>query len=81
MGVEIVESHKKYLGLPTYVGMKKTATFQYIKDILAEKLKNWQGKLLSGDGKDILIRVVAQALPTYAMSVFRLTNGFCEDLE
>ncbi|XP_062028960.1 uncharacterized protein LOC133744958 [Rosa rugosa] len=81
-GVEVVDSHERYLGLPTYVGRKKTATFQYIKDNLAKKLKNWQGKMLSGACKDILIRVVAQALPTYAMSVFQLTtNFFCEDLE
>ncbi|XP_024200200.1 uncharacterized protein LOC112203464 [Rosa chinensis] len=81
LGVEVVASHDKYLGLPTYVGRKKTATFQYIKENLAKKLSNWQGKVLSGAGKDILIRVVAQALPTYAMSVFQLTKNFCEDLE
>ncbi|XP_062028887.1 uncharacterized protein LOC133744874 [Rosa rugosa] len=81
LGMEIVESHERYLGLPTYVGRKKTATFQYIKERLAEKLKNWQGKLLSGAGKDIMIRVVAQALPNYAMSVFQLTKSFCVDLE
>ncbi|XP_062010699.1 uncharacterized protein LOC133727086 [Rosa rugosa] len=79
--VEIVDSHEKYLGLPTYVGRKKTETFQYIKDNLAKKVTNWQGKFLSGAGKDVLIRVVAQALPTYAMSVFQLTKCFCEDLE
>ncbi|XP_062021164.1 uncharacterized protein LOC133737669 [Rosa rugosa] len=80
--VEEVESNEKYLGLPTYVGRKKTSTFQYIKDNLAKKLAIWQGKLLSGAGKDILMtRVVAQALPTYAMSVFQLTKNFCEDLE
>ncbi|XP_062007579.1 uncharacterized protein LOC133724753 [Rosa rugosa] len=77
LGVEIVESHERYLGLPTYVGRKKTATFEYIKERLAEKMKHWQGKLLSGAGKDILIRVV----PTYAMSVFQLTKNFCKDLE
>lgn len=75
-----MESHEKYLGLPTYVGREKTATFQYIKDRLAVKLKGWQGKLLSGAGKDILIWVVAQALPTYAMSCFQLTKNFCDDL-
>ncbi|XP_062014320.1 uncharacterized protein LOC133730820 [Rosa rugosa] len=81
LGVKVVDSHEKYLGLPTYVGRKKTATFQYIKENLAKKVANWQGKLLSGAGRDILIRVVAQALPTYAMSVFQLTKNFCEDLE
>ncbi|XP_024190496.1 uncharacterized protein LOC112194497 [Rosa chinensis] len=81
MGVEVVDSHEKYLGLPTYVGRKKSVTFQYIKEHLAKKLENWQGKLLSGAGKNILIRVVAQSLSTYAMSVFQLTNGFCEDIE
>ncbi|XP_040363828.1 uncharacterized protein LOC112169513 [Rosa chinensis] len=81
LGVVIVESHERYLGLPTYVGRKETATFEYIKERLGEKLKLWQGKLLSGDGKDILIRVVAQALPNYAMSVFQLTKKLCENLE
>ncbi|XP_062005714.1 uncharacterized protein LOC133722872 [Rosa rugosa] len=81
LGVEVVESHERYLGLPTYIGHKKIATFLYIKERLAEKLKHWQGKMLSGAGKDILIRVVAQALPNYAMSVFQLTKNFCEDLE
>ncbi|XP_062020957.1 uncharacterized protein LOC133737420 [Rosa rugosa] len=81
LGVEVVASHEKYLGLPTYVGRKKTSTFHYIKERLAKKLSAWQGKLFSGAGKDILIRVVAQALPTYAMSVFQLTKSFCDDLE
>ncbi|XP_024178732.1 uncharacterized protein LOC112184727 [Rosa chinensis] len=81
LGVQVVESHEKYLGLPTYVGRKMTTTFQYIKDNLAKKLEVWQGKLLSGAGKDILNRVVAQALPTYAMSIFQLRKTFCEDLE
>ncbi|XP_061993800.1 uncharacterized protein LOC133711713 [Rosa rugosa] len=81
LGVQVVEVHEKYLGLPTYVGRKKTDTFEYIKEKLAKKLSAWQGKLLSGAGNDILIWVVASALPTYAMRVFQLTKNFCDDME
>ncbi|KAM5575544.1 hypothetical protein ABKV19_014485, partial [Rosa sericea] len=56
LNVVVVESHEKYLGLPTYVGRAKTATFQYIKERLGKKLDGWQGKCLTGAGKDILIR-------------------------
>nr|XP_011468563.1 PREDICTED: uncharacterized protein LOC105352685 [Fragaria vesca subsp. vesca] len=81
LGMEVVTSHEKYLGLPTYVGRKKTATFQFIKERLAKKVSGWQDRTLSGAGRDIFIRVVAQSLPTYAMSVFKLIKNLCEDLE
>lgn len=80
LGMVIVAKHEKYLGLPTYVGRKKTATFSYIKESLSKKLEGWQGKLLSSAGKDLLIRVVAQALPSYAMSCFLLPKQFCDTL-
>ncbi|XP_062015245.1 uncharacterized protein LOC133731834 [Rosa rugosa] len=51
LGVVIVPKHEKYLGLPTYVGRKKSGTFSYIKERLSKKLEGWQGKLLSGAAK------------------------------
>ncbi|XP_004305156.1 PREDICTED: putative ribonuclease H protein At1g65750-like [Fragaria vesca subsp. vesca] len=76
LGVGVVVKHEKYLGLPTYVGKSKTETFAFIKERLSKKLEGWQGKLLSGAGKGILIRVVAQALPSYSMSCFLLPKSF-----
>lgn len=68
--MSIVPKHKKYLGLPTYVSRKKTETFAYINERFSKKLKGWQSKLLSSVGKDLLIRVVAQSLPSYAIFTF-----------
>lgn len=35
---------------------------------------------MSSGSKELLIKVVAQAIPTYEMSVFRLPASVCDDL-
>lgn len=81
LGVEIVTGHEKYLGLPTYLGRAKTEAFAYLKERMGKRLTDWQVKLLSIAGRDILIRVVGLSLLNYAMSYFLLTQGFCDDFQ
>jgi len=78
----LVEANRydSYLGLPTLVGRKRTVAFQSIKDKVIRKLNNWKSKLLSLAGKEILIKAVVQAIPTYSMSVFLLPIGLCKEL-
>ena len=73
--------HNKYLGLPSIIGKSKTQVFIEIKEQVAKKLPGWKGKLLSIGGREILIKEVAQAVPTYTMSRFQLPKTLCTDLE
>ncbi|VVA37427.1 PREDICTED: reverse mRNAase, partial [Prunus dulcis] len=80
MGIPCVDHHSQYLGLPMVLDKKKGASFNHLKERLWKKLQTWKGKLLSGAGKEILIKVVAQAIPIYTMSYFLLPKYVCEDL-
>ena len=47
---------------------------------MRKKIQGWKGKLLSRAGKEILIKAVAQCIPTYTMGVFQLPMKLCEEL-
>ena len=59
-GVQIIQQHEKYLGLPTLVGHGKKKAFNLIKVQIGRKTANWKGKLLSNAGHEILIKAVAK---------------------
>ena len=77
---QVIKQHEKYLGLPSLVGRKKQITFNDIKEKLAKKLVGWKERLLSKASKEILIKAVAQAIPTYTISCFKLPDTLCEEL-
>ena len=79
--VQEVKSYEKYMGLPSLVGGGKKASFNYIKERVWRKLQGWEGKLLSQAGREVLIKSVIQAIPTYAMGCFKLPLGLCDDIE
>ena len=62
------------------MGKNKRNTFNEIKEKVHRKLAGWKEKLLSKARKEVLIKVVAQAIPTYTMSYFRLPDSLCEEL-
>lgn len=70
LGVREVARHEKYLGLPTIIGRSKRAVFAVLKERIWKKLQGWKEKLLARPGKEVLIKAVAQAIPTYMMSIF-----------
>ncbi|XP_010463143.1 PREDICTED: uncharacterized protein LOC104743796 [Camelina sativa] len=71
-GIIKVGGFGKYLGLPEAIGRDKSNVFTYISQRLQNKLNSWYSKFLSPGGKEVLIKVVATAIPTYTMSCFLL---------
>ena len=69
------------MGLPAMVGKNKRASLNYIKDRVWSKLQGWKEKLLSQARKELLLKAAVQAIPTFAMSFFRLPVGLCQDIE
>ena len=65
---------------PTLVGRSKSNTFTNLKQRVTNKVSSWKEKLLTTAGKEILIKVVAQAVPSYSMSCFLLPKKLCEEL-
>ena len=71
---------EKYLGLPPIIGRSKRRAFEEIKNRVGKKVGGWKEKLLSQARKEILIKAIAQAIPTYAMSVFWLPVSLCDEI-
>ena len=67
IGVTMSTHYEEYLGLPTFIGRAKKQSFMYIRERIWHKLLGWKEKLLSQARREVLIKVVLQAMPTYTM--------------
>ena len=74
LGVPKIVHYNKYLGLPSLIGKRQKASFDYIKERVWRKLQGWEEKLLSQAGREVLIKAVVQAIPTYTMGCFQASS-------
>jgi len=79
--IKEVISHNKYLGLPTVVGRSKKKPFLFLVDRVKSKLSSWMGTLVLWAGREVLIKAVAQAIPTYSISVFKFSQELCQSIQ
>ena len=70
-----------YLGLPEKICGSKRQVFAFIRDRLNNRINSWTAKFLTKGGKEIFIKSVAQALPTYVMSCFLLPQDILNKLK
>ena len=72
LGAQVFHDCEQYLGLPMIVGKSKTNTFKGVREKITKKVTGWKEKFISQAGREILIKNVAQTVPTYTMSIFKI---------
>ncbi|XP_012841526.1 PREDICTED: uncharacterized protein LOC105961808 [Erythranthe guttata] len=81
LGFRIVDHHDKYLGMPASIGKKtKKEIFAYLQDRVVED-QGLGGETTVQAGKEVLIKAVLQAIPTYVMSCFLLPEELINEIE
>lgn len=76
MRVQEIKHYEKYLVLPSLIGRGDKASFSYIKERVWKKLQDWEGNFLSQARREVLIKTVIQAIPTFAIGYFKLYLGY-----
>ncbi|KAK6139424.1 hypothetical protein DH2020_026831 [Rehmannia glutinosa] len=67
-----LQHHARYLGLPMVLGKSEKEIFHYVVECVHNRVASWSNSFLSFAGKEVLIKVVINAMPTYVMSCFKL---------
>lgn len=80
LNITRVPHHSQYLGLPFVYGSNKSEAFQNFVEKCHKCTANWSNKVLSAAGKEIFIKSVLQALPTFMMSCFRFPISVLQKL-
>lgn len=80
-GLRRMKENLIYLGNALILWRNNRRNFDRLRDQLQVRLEGWQSKLLSKAGKATLIKSVAQAIPVYSMSTFKILKGVCENMD
>ncbi|XP_057426577.1 uncharacterized protein LOC130720010 [Lotus japonicus] len=80
LNMQIWTSPGQYLGLPGIWGRNRTTALAWVKDRILGKLEGWKETMLNQAGKEVLIKSVIQAIPSYAMAIVQFPKSFCLSL-
>lgn len=81
LGVHVVDSLDRYLGMPSVVGKSKQHIFSIIRERIWKRINGWGENTLSMPGREVLIKAVLQSIPTYIISCFLLPGHLIKSIE
>ncbi|CAN1325525.1 LINE-1 reverse transcriptase homolog [Linum perenne] len=74
LNIDLSRSLGNYLGLPAEWGRSKSEAFNFMLERLSTRAEGWKSVLLSTGGREVMIKSILQAIPSYLFSVFLLPD-------
>ena len=56
------------------------STFRELQERVTKRVMGWKEKHISNVGREVLIKTIAQAIPTYSMSLFKIPKTVCDGI-
>lgn len=72
VGARIMENCEKCLGNPIKL--------RYLREKITKRVMGWKEKFISKVGREILIKMVVQAISPYTMGIFKLSKALCDTI-
>lgn len=61
-------------------GRSKVSMFREVQERVSKRVMGWKEKHISKAEREVLIKTVAQAILTYAMSIFKIPKVVCDGM-
>lgn len=70
-----MDQFDRYLKVPMNIGRNQRAAFEPLKPKAWKKINGWKPTCFSKGGKEVILKAVTKAVPTYYLSVFKLPES------
>ena len=81
LGCGIGSLPSSYLGLPLGASHKAMGVWDTVEDKFRKRLASWKSQYISKAGRLTLIQSTLSSLPSYCLSLFRMSVSICSRLE
>lgn len=80
LNMQFSSNPERYLGLPNFIGKGKKASFLHLKHRVKQRPDGWSTRFLSQGDKEVFLKSVIQAIPTYTMLCFLMPKSLWKGL-
>ena len=74
LGISVEAFNERYLGLPTATGRITSGTFEHLRERIRSQLQGGIERMISCAGREVRLKSVAQAIPAFSMSYYKLSK-------